>query len=65
MLYDKIQDLCRKNGTCIRRVEMDCKIGNGTIRYWNTSSPRVDKLKAVADYFGLTINDLVYDAPKP
>jgi len=65
MLYDKILALCRERDISIRRVEMDCKIGNGTIRGWNTSSPRVNKLKAVADYFGLTINDLVYDVPKP
>ena len=35
--------------------------GNATIRGWVTSSPTVEKLKAVADYFGVTVDELLED----
>ena len=35
--------------------------GNSTIRGWAKSSPTVEKLKAVADYFGVTIDELLSD----
>lgn len=46
------------------RVFRDGSIGNGVIARWETSSPTVEKLKAVADYFGVTIDCLLSDAPE-
>jgi hypothetical protein len=34
-------------------------MGNGVIAKWNTSSPVVANIKAVADYFGVTVDDLL------
>lgn len=40
---------------------MQCGIGNGTIGGWKTygSIPRVDTVKKIADYFGVTVDDLL------
>lgn len=59
MIYKKIYNLCQKRGISIARLERELRFGNATVRGWASSSPTVDKLKAVADYFGVTIDDLL------
>ncbi len=61
MLYEKVSDLCRKNNITIAKLERECVIGNGTIRGWKSSSPSVENLKKVADYFGITVDELISD----
>ena len=51
--------LCRKNKISIAKLERDTGLGNATVRGWARSSPTVDKLKAVADYFGVTVDELL------
>lgn len=55
MILKKIRDLCNEKGITISELERECKIGNATISRWDKSYPRVDKLKVVADYFGVSI----------
>lgn len=59
MIYQKIKALCEARNVSISRVEKDCKLGNGTISGWKTGSPNANKLKAVADYFGVTVDYLL------
>jgi transcriptional regulator with XRE-family HTH domain len=59
LIVDNIQALCRENKTSIWRVEQNCGIGNGTIAKWAGNSPRIDLLKKVADYFGVTVDYLL------
>ena len=59
MIYKKIYNLCQKRGISIARLERELRFGNATVRGWASSYPTVDKLKAVADYFGVTIDDLL------
>lgn len=59
MLYDKILALCKDRGVSVAKVERECGLGNATIRGWIASAPRVDKLKPVADYFGVTVDELI------
>lgn len=61
MLVENIKKLCKDNGISIAALEKRVGIGNATISRWNTSSPRSDKLKAVADYFGVTVDALLKD----
>ena len=61
MIYTKISNLCRNRGISIARLEREMGFGNATIRGWVTSSPTVEKLKAVADYFGVTVDELLED----
>ena len=59
MIFANVSRLCRERGISIARLERDLGIGNATIRNWNVSSPTVDKLKRVADYFGVTLDELL------
>lgn len=62
MLVDNIQRLCKEKGTSIWSLERETGIGNGVIGKWAKSSPRVDSLRKVADYFGVTIDELLKEA---
>lgn len=61
MIYTNISNLCKIRGISIARLERDVGLGNATIRGWASSSPTVEKLKMVADYFGVTVDDLLAD----
>lgn len=59
MLYENVERLCAKKGVSIWALESAIKVGNGTIGKWKTSSARVGTVKKVADYFGVTVDDLL------
>lgn len=59
MILTNASQLCKERGVSIARLERDLGIGNATIRNWNVSSPTVNKLKFVADYFGVTLDELL------
>lgn len=63
MIYTNISRLCQKEGISIAKLEKQTGLGNATIRGWSASSPTVDRLKLVADYFGVTIDDLLTAVP--
>lgn len=59
MIFENISSLCKKRKISIAKLEKEAGLGNATIRGWGTSSPTVEKLKAVADYLGVTIDELL------
>lgn len=59
MIYDKISALCEKSGISIARLEREIGLGNATIRGWKNSSPTTEKLKLAANYFGVTMDEIV------
>lgn len=59
MIYEKIAALCKERGISISRLEKEVGIGNGTIGRWSISSPTVENLKKVADYFGVSVDSLL------
>lgn len=59
MIYKNVVSLCKKAGISVARLEVETGIGNGTIGRWDVSSPSVERLKKVADFFGVTIDDLI------
>ena len=59
MIYDNISCLCKERGISIAKLERELGIGNGTIGKWANSSPTAEKLKRVADYFGVTVDSLL------
>lgn len=60
-MYEKIVKLCKEKGINIYNLESALGYANGTIRKWKKNTPRVDKLKAVADFFGVTVDYLITD----
>lgn len=59
MLYKNILELCKQKGIAVYRLEKELGFGNATIRGWEKSSPRLEKVKAVADYFGVSVDSLL------
>ena len=43
----------------VAKLESELGFGNCTIVKWEHSSPSVDRLKKVADYFGVTVDRLL------
>ena len=56
---ERVKLLCKEKKIPISRLEKECGFGNATIRGWKESSPSVEKLKAVADYFHVSIEYLI------
>ena len=61
MLYERIQEICNLRGITVKKLERDLGFSNSTIRKWKTSSPSIENLKKVADYFGITVDELISD----
>lgn len=64
LLADKIRKLCKSRGETIGAVEAACDLSTGAISKWNTSSPTLKNIQAVAGHFGVTVDELLReDAP--
>lgn len=59
MVFERIKKLCEAKNVSVSAVESACGFGNATIRGWQKCDPGAKKLKAVADYFGVTVDDLL------
>lgn len=59
MVYENVERLCKERGVSIAKLERECGLGNATIRGWVKSSPTVNKVLAVANYFGVTAAELI------
>ncbi|PKM74783.1 MAG: hypothetical protein CVU92_04735 [Firmicutes bacterium HGW-Firmicutes-17] len=60
-MLGKIRTLCTNKGMSIGGLEKELGFGNGSIFKWGASSPSVDRLQKVADYFGVTVDFLLSD----
>lgn len=58
-IYEKVKSLCDSKEISIRECEKRAGIGNGTIAGWQTSSPVIAKLQAVANVLEVTIAELL------
>lgn len=61
MLVKNIQRLAAERGLSIRQLEASAGLKLSTIYKWGESTPSVDKVKAVADFFGVTVDELLTD----
>ena len=59
MIYENIAVICKERGLSIRELEAQAGLGNGTVSGWRESSPRVDKLQAVADVLDVPLTSLI------
>lgn len=55
---DIIKELCKENDMTLARLERELNFGNGTI-VKSSSKMSSDRLKAVADYFGVAMEYLM------
>lgn len=59
MLYEKVKTLCEKKNMTVRKLEEELGFSNGAVSKWNKSNPSVNAIKKVADYFEITIDELL------
>lgn len=59
LLKEKIISLCARRGISQRKVEQDLNIADKSIAHLDTNMPRIDKLTAFADYFGVSTDYLL------
>ena len=57
-VFTQIKRLCEEEGIKIRQLEQRAKIGNGVIAKWKKSSPQIDSLSKVAEYFNVSLDYL-------
>lgn len=59
MLVKTIRELCQSKGIAISQLETDLEFGAGLISRWTKSSPSIDKIVDIADYFNVSIDEIV------
>ncbi|MDY3750534.1 helix-turn-helix transcriptional regulator [Christensenella minuta] len=59
-MQERIRKLCTENHISIAQLEKETSIANGTISKWGKADPKVGTVKKVADYFGVSIDFIVY-----
>lgn len=57
-LLDRIKALCKENHVSQRKLEQALGFGNGAITKWKSSTPSVDSLQKVANYFNVSLDYL-------
>ena len=62
-MYENFEKLLVKNNKTAYQVSKDTKIAQSTFSDWKSgrSNPKVDKLKILADYFGVSIEYFLSD----
>lgn len=61
-LTDNILELCHKNSISINKMEKDSGIRKSVIDNMKRGSvPTIDKIAAIAQYFDVTIDYLIYN----
>ncbi len=58
-LKDRVKLLAQEHGISLPALESELGFGNSTIVKWDKSTPKADKLDAVAKYFGVTMDYLL------
>ncbi len=61
MITENIERLCKDKEISVSGLEKLLGFGNSTISKWSKSSPTVEKLKAVSNFFGVSIDELLAD----
>lgn len=51
--------MCERKEVSVGRIEKDLNFSNGSICKWNENEPGIRKVKKVADYLGVTIEELL------
>ncbi len=59
MLYDNVKAACKQQGVTILKMESDLGFPRSSICKWNENEPAVSKVKKVADYLKVDINQLI------
>ena len=60
MIYDNVKRVCDEKGISVaENFEKELDLSNGSVCKWNESEPGIRKVQKVADYLGVTIEELL------
>lgn len=59
-VFERIEDLRKSKGISQGKLEKELGFSNGSISKWRTSAPTVERLQKLADYFGVSIEYLMF-----
>lgn len=62
-MLDKIKQLCESRGITIKELERSLGFSNKALYRWDINSPSIDRVVAVADYFGISVDELIGHKP--
>ena len=58
-MYYRIKELCQKHGISAREVEKELSLGTRSLDNWDSHSPSINSVLAVANYFGVSVDYLI------
>lgn len=58
-MVDYIKNLIKEKKITLNKLENELGLSQGSIRHWDEKPPSYDKIQKVANYFGITIDELV------
>lgn len=58
-LVKSIRQLCKNRNIAISQLENDLNFGAGLISRWSKNSPSIDKIVDIADYFHVSLDEVV------
>ncbi|WP_124058413.1 helix-turn-helix domain-containing protein [Vaginisenegalia massiliensis] len=61
-LYDVIKKMAKEKQVTISQIEKELDLSNGAISKWNDHKPNLAPLLKVANYFQISIDDLLKDS---
>lgn len=59
MLFENIKKLCDKHGISMNQLHRDLGFPPIVMYKWDHHAPSVYRVKAVAEYFGVTVDELL------
>ena len=59
MLFDNVRALCNERNIAMSKLEDDLGFPRSYICKWNKNEPGIRKVQKVADYLGVTIEELL------
>lgn len=65
MIVDTLKMLCKKKGVSFSEFERESGIGMKTASRWDKNSPSIDKVILAAEYFGITVSELIGEQKNP
>lgn len=57
-LHHRIKEECRKREMNVSQLEKSVHVGAGSIAKWGQSAPSIEKVVAVAEFFGMSVDEL-------
>ena len=59
LMVKSIKELCKNNNITVSQLESELKFSPSLISRWKDKTPSIDKIVDIADYFHVTLDEVV------